>query len=551
VLAARQTNTYQNLGPGRPGIFATFPKLLSADFLDAIRQTNWGVGNVDTNRDGVVRKHWRFPSPGIYDSLAWTAAKLAGAQLADDPQERWIRYYEPGWAWTSLSYVDAEAQPTNHFRDTIVFIGNKPKDDLPNEKDEFSTPFTSKTAGTVGGVEILATQFLNLVNHEWLIRPPPWVEMLVLVFTGALLGGGLGRGGKVLACLVALGAAFVALVAGVWLSHFTNYWFPWLIVAGGQVPMALTCALFLRMRSSETIVIPNRPATAQPVVDVPDYELFEPHFGEGAYGKVWLARNAVGQWQAFKAVYLAKFGDNPAPYDREFDGIKRYKPVSDKHPGLLRVDFVSRKKREGYFYYVMELGDSLVPGWEKNPALYKPQDLASVRAQAPGKRLSIAECVTIGATLAEALDFLHGLKLTHRDIKPSNIFFVNGRPKLGDVGLVADLKTSSADNTWVGTHGYMPPPPERPGTRQADVFGLGMVLYVMSTGREPGAFPEISATLVECSVSPVFLAWNSIILKACQPDGAQRYASAAELHVDLLQLQAALARSQPPVPSVN
>ena len=119
------------------------------------------------------------------------------------------------------------------------------------------------------------------------------------------------------------------------------------------------------------------------------------------------------------------------------------------------------------------------------------------------------------------------------------------------MGLVADLKTSSADNTWVGTHGYMPPPPERPGTRQADVFGLGMVLYVMSTGREPGAFPEISATLVECSVSPVFLAWNSIILKACQPDGAQRYASAAELHVDLLQLQAALARSQPPVPSVN
>jgi len=55
-------------------------------------------------------------------------------------------------------------------------------------------------------------------------------------------------------------------------------------------------------------------------------------------------------------VYLANFDQNTDPYEREFSGIKKYQPVSDKHPGLLRVEFVS-EKQAGYFYYVMELGD--------------------------------------------------------------------------------------------------------------------------------------------------------------------------------------------------
>jgi len=81
--------------------------------------------------------------------------------------------------------------------------------------------------------------------------------------------------------------------------------------------------------------------------DAPDYELIDPPFGQGAYGKVWLARNAVGQWQALKAVYLANFGPHADAYEREFRGIRNYKPISDRHPGLLRVEFVSKRKRKG------------------------------------------------------------------------------------------------------------------------------------------------------------------------------------------------------------
>src|SRR5262245_49339646 len=71
--------------------------------------------------------------------------------------------------------------------------------------------------------------------------------------------------------------------------------------------------------------------------EAPDYEVIDPPFGQGAYGKVWLVRNAVGQWQALKAVYLENFGANVHAYEREFTGIMKYKPVSDRHPALLRV----------------------------------------------------------------------------------------------------------------------------------------------------------------------------------------------------------------------
>jgi serine/threonine protein kinase len=346
-------------------------------------------------------------------------------------------------------------------------------------------------------------------------------------------------------------------------SYFTNYWFPWLVIVGGQVPCGLAWALLApRIRYEpvvvvpKTVVIPKPPAQAAaalaprspggPVLDTPEYELFGPPFAEGGYGKVWLVRNAIGQWQALKVVYLEKFGESAEPYEREFGGIRRYKPISDKHPGLLRVDFVSHRKREGYFYYVMELGDAQTPGWEENPALYKPRDLARVRAQAEGRRLPAAECVRIALALTEALDFLHRQGLTHRDIKPSNVIFVNGQPKLADVGLVTEIRPSDQVTTLIGTAGYMPPPPEPPGTAQADIYALGMLLYVISTGRDPGFFPELSTTLVERDGRVDFFRLNGIILKACHPDCPQRYFSAAEMRAALLEAQKALGDDAPP-----
>lgn len=531
--------TLQHADERLPDLESARPLLPVDPFLGAAK-TNWGVAWHDRDLDRIVRRHWPFPvpRPRSFDSLPWAAARLADARLEASPQ--WVRYYGQKGAWASVPYAFAATQVTNYYSDKIVFIGNKPATTLPDdgEDDEFQTPYTRWTGESSGGVEILATQFLNLMNGDWLRRMPWPVELLALVAAGLALGLGLGMVRPIAALGLSLGAALALTLGAVSFSQFTNYWFPWLVVVGGQVPCALAWSIFSARigRSAElparelgptgTVIITEIPET-------PDYELFQPPFGQGGFGKVWLARNAIGQWQALKAVYQSKFGSATGPYDAEFKGIERYKPVSEKHPGLLRIDFVSRMKPEGYFYYVMELGDGQTADWQKDPATYKPWDLTHLRARSAGGRVPVLDCVRVGLVLSEALDFLHRQGLTHRDIKPSNVIFVNGRPKLADIGLVSQIRSPDQIQTYAGTPGYMPPPPEPPGTVVADIYALGMLLYVTSTGSEPTLFPNLSTTLMERTGHAEFIRLNAIILKACQPDPRRRYTSAAEMHAAL------------------
>jgi CHASE2 domain-containing sensor protein len=527
-----------------PGLAGAQPTLPAEPFLSAAG-TNWGVAYLDPDsaNDSVVRRHWPFPSPGPYPSLPETVARVAGAKLGDVPQEKWLRYYGQAGAWEKLSYQFALAQPKNYFRDKIVFVGTQPQTSLPEngEVDKFRTPYTRWTGESSGGVEIMLTSFLNLVNGDWLRRPAWWAELLALIVSGTLLGGGLCRMRLLTACVSAVAVAVAIPLGAISWSYFTNYWFPWLVIAGGQVSCALAWAASITIfRAQRTAALARRAVeVVEKLPEIPGYELFNPPFGEGAYGKVWLARNQQNEWRALKVIYLAKFDQDVDPYEREFNGIRRYKPVSDQHPGLLRVDFVS-EKLDGYFYYVMELGDPFEAGWERAPSTYKPRDLISERERAHGRRLPVRECIRIGLALTDALDFLHQHGLTHRDIKPQNIIFVNGHPKLADMGLIAEIRPMNQERTMIGTPGYMPPPPERPGTPQADIYALGMVLYVLCTGRKAAFFPEIATSLVEDKEPLDFFPLNTIILKACQPDVAQRYASAAEMRLALQGLQKSL-----------
>jgi CHASE2 domain-containing sensor protein len=524
-------------------------------FLDAA--AGYGFGAADGLGKGTARRHWPFPAAedGEFVSLPWAAARLAGARFDGEPQYQWLRYYGNKGPWVPISYNFALKMSTNYFRDKIVFIGRAPQTPTPDdERDKFSTPYTRWNQKAVGGVEILATEFLNLMNRDWLRRPPWGIELCVFVVLGVLLGGGLSRVRPLAALGVGVTTVLAVTIAAASLTHFTNYWFPWLVIICGQVPCAVVFALARRSKPIEvtTTIILSPAQTSSPEAsaqvaeaivapDAPDYELFHPPFGHGAYGKVWLARNAIGQWQALKAVYLAKFGTNAHPYEREFSGIRRFKPISHKHPGLLRVDFVSKKKSSGYFYYVMELGDSLQPGWEENPSTYVPRDLARVRSQAEGRRLPALECVRILISVSEAVEFLHQQGFTHRDIKPQNIIFVNDQPKLGDVGLVADIRPQGETGTYIGTPGYMPPAGDKSvGTPQADIYGLGMLLYVILTGREADFFPTLATTLLETANPPDFQRVNSIVLRACDPDLTRRFASAGAMGSALREAEAAL-----------
>jgi WD40 repeat protein/serine/threonine protein kinase len=301
-------------------------------------------------------------------------------------------------------------------------------------------------------------------------------------------------------------------------------------------------------------------AAAEPVGPppvIPDYELLQ-RIGRGSYGEVWLARNALGSLRAVKIVYRRSF-DHDKPYEREFAGLKSFEPVSHARESQIDVFHVGRNDKAGFFYYIMELADRAEPRpSERNPFLpnreLAPSELetlspkSEVEPEAPDAApyeprtlkhelcrrgaLPVAECIQLALSLTRALEHLHHHRLVHRDIKPSNIIFVNGVPKLADIGLVTSVDST---RSFVGTDGYIPP--EGPGTPEADLYGLGKVLYECVTGKDRLDFPELPADWRPRADLVQLLEFNEVIVKACESDPHHRYQSAKEMEADLALLQ--------------
>ena len=259
----------------------------------------------------------------------------------------------------------------------------------------------------------------------------------------------------------------------------------------------------------------------RPVPDIPDHEVLR-KIGGGSYGEVWLARGVTGAMRAVKVVRREDFEDERG-FEREFEGILKYEPISRDHPGLVNILHVGRSDTEGeFYYYVMELGDDIVTGSDINPVEYEARNLLTDLKHANGKPIDPDIVIEVGLLLAEALDHLHKKGLAHRDIKPSNIIFVGGKAKLADIGLVA----ARGQRTFVGTEGFVPP--EGPGSAQADVYGLGKVLYEMTTGKDRLQFPELPDELPENTNQKRWMALNQVICDICDPRVSKRSIKTAE-----------------------
>lgn len=262
----------------------------------------------------------------------------------------------------------------------------------------------------------------------------------------------------------------------------------------------------------------NRPHPA-----IPDHEVLR-KIGGGAYGEVWLARGVTGALRAVKVVWREDFEDERG-FEREFEGILKFEPISRDHPGLVNILHVGRgTDGQAFYYYVMELGDDVASGREINPVEYQPRTLRGDQPQAAVERHDTEECIEVGLRLAEALGHLHEHGLAHRDVKPSNIIFVNGKAKLADIGLVA----ARGQRTFVGTEGFVPP--EGPGSAQADIYSLGKVLYEMVTGKDRMDFPELPEDMPAGRDRKRWLELNRVICDVCEPRVSKRaITSATEL----------------------
>ncbi|MFB6817617.1 serine/threonine-protein kinase [Streptomyces sp. NPDC056347] len=99
------------------------------------------------------------------------------------------------------------------------------------------------------------------------------------------------------------------------------------------------------------------------------------------------------------------------------------------------------------------------------------------------------------AQIADALAASHADGVVHRDLKPANVLLDESgggmRPMLTDFGIarLADSPGLTRTHEFVGTPAYVAPESAegRPQTSAVDIYGAGILLYELVTGRPPFA----------------------------------------------------------------
>lgn len=212
--------------------------------------------------------------------------------------------------------------------------------------------------------------------------------------------------------------------------------------------------------------------------------LLEEPLGRGATGTVWRARQretagaeaAVpgqpGETVAIKVLKeeLANDADIVTRFLRERSVLLRL-----THPNIVRVRDL-----------VVE-GDllALVMDLVEGPDLHR-----HLRENGPFTPVAAA---LLTAQIADALGASHADGVVHRDLKPANVLLKQTggemHPMLTDFGIarLADSPGLTRTHEFVGTPAYIAPESAegRPQTSAVDIYGAGILLYELVTGRPP------------------------------------------------------------------
>jgi serine/threonine-protein kinase len=270
-----------------------------------------------------------------------------------------------------------------------------------------------------------------------------------------------------------------------------------------------------------------------------DYELLSV-IARGGMGVVYRARQiSLDRVVALKMIRSGEFASSAEArrFRQEVESV-----AALDHPNIVPIYEVG--ETAGRAYYTMRLleGGSL----SSAVARFSVSEGAS-RLEAQGRQVATAKLI---ATVARAVHHAHQRGILHRDLKPSNVLLNGqGEPHVVDFGLARRIGASSsltAAGMVLGTPSYMAPEQARGGcdvTTEADVYGLGAMLFELLTGRPPFKGRDILETIAQVREQEVSRPnllnpsidgdLETICLKCLSKDATHRYGSAEALADDL------------------
>jgi serine/threonine protein kinase len=164
----------------------------------------------------------------------------------------------------------------------------------------------------------------------------------------------------------------------------------------------------------------------------------------------------------------------------------------------------------------------------------------------------VSEVISFGTQITDALDYAHQRGVIHRDVKPANMLLhSDGRLMLADFGLAkildgSDRPANRQGKPDAGTPEYMAPEQIQGRTdARSDLYGLGVVLYLLLTGKLPfsgaSANTVMDGHLYQLAEHPrainraVTPALDEVIMRALAKHPDERFQRASEMGAALLE----------------
>jgi serine/threonine-protein kinase len=205
--------------------------------------------------------------------------------------------------------------------------------------------------------------------------------------------------------------------------------------------------------------------------DIGNFEIIR-EIGRGAMGVVYLAQDlAIGRKVALKTIEVNLL-DSPEQAPLQHALLEEARLAGNlAHPNIVTIHQIGKHKQ--LLYVVMEF----VAGGSLDSRLQ------------PGRPAPMDWSLAVLSQVASALDAAHAAQVVHRDIKPSNILITlgNDQVKVADFGLARAFAAQRSQSMVAGTPSFMSPEQVegRPLDGRSDQFALGILAYLLFTGRLP------------------------------------------------------------------